>query len=139
MPSPLVLPQTFTTDDLVRLKSELERLTKEIDRYTRELAGDFLPVPALSLLNPSSLAFGQIARVNIPDGATHVMKLPRPNPANIGKRCGVRRGSTTGEILIYAVDCLVGGFERYRMANDVHFVEFLFDGDFYPSRAGGGA
>ncbi len=63
----------------------------------------------------------------------------KANPAMIGKRCGVRRSSITGEVLIYAVGCLVAGAERYRLANDIHFVEFLFDGNYFPSRAGGGS
>ncbi len=80
-----------------------------------------------------------MARVDVPDGSTLVMQLPQPNPAMIGKRCGVRRSSVTGEVLIYAVGCLVAGAERYRLANDIHFVEFLFDGNYFPSRAGGGS
>jgi hypothetical protein len=38
--------------------------------------------------NPSFLAFGQVARVGMPDGYRLVMHLPPPDPANIGKRCG---------------------------------------------------
>ncbi len=136
MPSPLNIPKTFTTDDALRLKSELERLSQEIDLYLRGLTATNIP---LSQLNSPMLAFDQVARVNVTDGSALVLKLPRPDPKNIGRKCGIRRSSTTGEVLIYAVGCLVGGAERYRMANDVHFVEFLFDGDYFPSRAGGGS
>jgi hypothetical protein len=138
MPSPLNIPKTFTTDDAIRLKTELERQSQEIDRYLRDTSDASQPVPLLSLVNPAYLTFGQVARVDVPDGFTLKMQLPRPDPAFIGKRCGVRRSSMTGEVLIYAVGCLVGGYERYRMANDIHFVEFMLDGDFYPSRYGAG-
>lgn len=137
MPSPLNIPKTFSTEPAA-LKRELERQSQELDRYLREQANSTVYVPALSLVNPGFLAFGQMARVDVPDGLTLVMQLPQPNPAMIGKRCGVRRSSITGEVLIYAVGCLVSGQERYRLANDIHFVEFLFDGNYFPSRAGGG-
>ena len=138
MPSPLNIPKNYTTDDAARLKLELERMAQEVDAYLRGLTQTTLPVPRLSLINPPTLMFGGIARVNVPDGYVLNMQLPPPRPENIGKRCGVRRGSTTGEVLIYAPNCLVGGAARYRMANDIHFVEFLFDGDYFPSRSGGG-
>lgn len=138
MPSPLNIPKVYTTDDAVRLKTELERLAQAVDVYLRAIAQNTVPIPQLSLVNRPFLAFGEITRVDVPDGATLVMQLPRFDPANTGKRCGVRRSSSTGEVLIYAVDCLVAEHERYRMASDIHFVEFLFDGDYYPSRAGGG-
>lgn len=138
MPSPLNIPQKYTTDDALRLKQELERMAREVDKYLRGLQFSTVQVPQLSQINPSSLAFGQMARVNVPDGYVLSMQLPRADPANIGRRCGVLRGAVTGEVLIYAPDCLVGGAPRYRMANDLHFVEFLFEGDYYPSRAGAG-
>jgi hypothetical protein len=139
MPSPVNLPKTFATDDPKKLKTELERLSQELDKYVRGLSDTVQFVPAVVGPNPTSLAFGQIAQVNVTDGSTLVMKLPRPDPTKVGKRCGVRRASTTGEVLIYAVGCLVGGAERYRMANDIHYVEFLYDGDYYPSKPGGGS
>lgn len=145
MPSPLNIPKKYSTDDAARLKDELERLAQEVDTYLRQLVNTSVQVPLLSQVNPSQLSFGQIARANVPDGYTLSVQLPPPHPANIGKRCGIRRASTTGEILVYPSGflapgrpCLVAGAERYRMANDIHFVEFLFDGDYYPSRAGGG-
>ncbi len=137
MPSPLNIPKTYPTDP-AELKRTLERMAQEIDAYLRGLANTTLPVPALSVLNPASLAFGQVARVSVPDGTTLVMKLPQPDPANIGKRCGVRRSSQTGQVLIYAVGCLVAGQERFRLINEIGVTEFLFDGDYFPSRAGGG-
>lgn len=138
MPSPLQIPKTFSADPETQ-RRELERTTQEIDRYLRDSVLSAGQLGAIKQLNPVALSFGFIARVNVADGDTLILKLPRANALNIGKRCTVRRGSTTGEVLIYAVDCLVGGAERYRMANDIHFVEFLFDGDYYPSRAGGGS
>lgn len=138
MPSPLQIPKTFSTDPEAQ-RRQLEQTTQEIDRYLRDAALASGQMPVLKAQNPTALVFGQIARVDVADGETLVLKLPRPNFIHIGRRCTIRRGSTTGEVLIYAVDCLVGGAERYRMANDIHFVEFLFDGDYYPSRAGGGS
>lgn len=138
MASPLAIPQRFTTDDATKLKEELERMSQELDRYLRSLVDTTVAVPALTRQNQQFLAFGQVVRVDVADGATLNLQLPRPDPKNIGKKCGIRRASTTGEVLIYAVDCLVSGAERYRLANDIHFVEFLFDGDYFPSRAGGG-
>lgn len=138
MPSPLNIPKTYSTADAVRLKSELERMAQEVDKYLRSLRDTTVPVPGLSVINPPLLSFGNVARVNVPDGFVMNMQLPPPNVANLGKRCGLLRGSTTGEVLVYAVNCLVGGNSIYRMASDIHFVEFLFDGDYYPTRAGGG-
>lgn len=137
MPSPLALPKTFPTDP-VALKATLERLSQELDAYLRQIAQTTEQTPALSLINPGSLIFGGVARVSVADGVTGAIQLPRPDAKMVGKKCTIQRLSTTGEILVYAVGCLVAGQQRYRMANDIHFVEFLFDGDFYPSRAGGG-
>ena len=136
MPSPLQIPKTFTADGA--LKSELERTTHEIDRYLRDAAATAQQVQMGARTNSGPIAFGFVTRVSLNDGDSLSLQLPRPDPANIGKRCGVRRDSAAGEVLIYAVDCLVAGAERYRMANDIHFVEFLFDGDYFPSRAGAG-
>lgn len=138
MPSPLNIPKTYTTADALRLKDELERMAQEVDAYLRQLVNTTVQVPQLSAVNPTSMAFGQVVRANVPDGYVLSLQLPRSHPSNVGKRCGILRGSTTGEILIYPVDCLVAGQTRYRMASDIHFVEFMFDGDYYPSRAGGG-
>lgn len=138
MPSPINIPKKYSTDDAARLKDELERMAQEIDAYLRQLVNTTVQVPKLSQLNPPFLVFGGVVRANVPDGYTLNLQLPRSHPSNVGKRCGILRGSTTGEIMIHPVDCLVAGEVRYRMANDIHFVEFLFDGDYYPSRAGGG-
>ena len=138
MASPLNIPKTFTTADVVALKGELERMSQELDRYLRSLVDTTVAVPVATKPNQAFLAFGQVVRVDVTDGSTLSMQLPRPDPAQIGKKCAVRRSSTTGEVLVYAVGCLVGGAERYRLANDIHFVEFLFDGDYFPSRSGGG-
>lgn len=138
MPSPLNIPKTYTPADAALLKLQLERMAQEVDAYLRGLVDTTISVPHLSRLNPPALYFGEIVRVDVQDGYTLSMQLPRPDIKNVGKRCGVRRSSTTGEVLIYAVDSYVAGASRYRMANDIHFVEFLFDGTWFPSRAGGG-
>ncbi len=92
MPSPLNIPKTFSTEPDA-LKRELERQAQELDRYLREQANSAVYVPQLSQPNPGFLAFGQMARVDVPDGSTLVMQLPQPNPAMIGwtKPSGGRR------------------------------------------------
>lgn len=137
MPSPLNIPQRFSAEE--PLKGELERQAQEIDKYLRGLADTTAPVPTLGGINQPLMAFGRLTRVNVLDGETLALQLPLPDPANFGKRCGLLRTSTTGQILVYAVGCLVAGAERYRMANDIHVVEFTLAGDYYPSRAGAGS
>jgi hypothetical protein len=140
MPAPLNLPKTFPTDDPARLKDTLERFAQELDKFIRQLPQAYAPILSGSTPNPSVLKFGEVARVSIQDGDSVSLQLPKPDKVNNGKRCAIRRATITGEILVIPVGgALVGGAASYRLANDVHFVEFLLDdGDFYPSRAGAG-
>ena len=139
MPSRLAIPQKFTTGDTTALKRELERLAQEIDTYLRQLVQLVQPIPTVSKINGAPLAFGTILPVVVPDGATLSVQLPPPDPAQIGRKCGLLRIETTGEVLVYSVGCLVGGAVRYRLANDIHLVEFTYVGDYFPSRFGAGS
>lgn len=139
MPSAIDIPQRFTTEDPARLKSELERMAQALDLFTRQGLELYAPrYTALPSINPTALVVGRVARVNLIDGDLLRLQMPPPDRKNFGKKCAILRETTTGNVLIFGGPALVGGADRYQLANDIHFVEFLLDdGDWYPSRAGG--
>lgn len=140
MPSAIDIPQRFTTDDPAQLKRELERMAQALDLFTRQGFEIYAPrYTALPTLNPTALVVGRVARVNLVDGDLLRMQMPPANRKDFGKKCAILRETTTGNCLLFGGAALVGGADRYQLANDIHFVEFLLDdGDWYPSRAGGG-
>ena len=140
MPSLLDIPRRFSTDKPEALRSELERFAQAVDIFTRGAADvyapRYLPIPGI---NPTALVFGMVGRVSLVDGDELFIQLPPPERKNFGKRCAVLRRTVTGLIRIVGGAALVGGVAQYQLANDIHWVEFLLDdGNYYPSRAGGG-
>lgn len=140
MPALLDIPRRFTTDKPEQLRSELERFAQAVDLFTRGAADVYAPrYVAIPGINPAALSFGMIARVNLIDGDELFIQLPPPDRKNFGKRCAVLRTTTTGLVRIVGGAALVGGAAQYQLADDIHWVEFLLDdGNYYPSRAGGG-
>lgn len=139
MPSAIDIPRSFSTEKPEQLRGELERLAQSLDVYTRQGLEMFAPrYTAIPAVNPTALVIGQIARVNLIDGDLLRVQMPPPDRKHFGKKCAVLRETTTGNVLLFGGRALVGGADRYQLANDIHFVEFLLDdGDWYPSRAGG--
>ena len=138
MPSPLFIPKLFRTDDPAALKEDLGRFAESLDAYVRNIPNVLAPIPVLTNQATGKLSFGQVVRAAPVGGQSLVFLLPPPDPVNIGKRCGIRRSGVTGEILVYASGCLVAGQTNFRLRNDVHLAEFLFDGDYYPTCSGAG-
>ncbi len=140
MPATIDIPRRFSTDDPKQLKSELERMAQALDVYTRGAPDLFAPrYIAIPQINPTNLVLGQVARANLIDGDLLNIQMPPPERKNFGKRCAILRVTATGTILLHGGPALIGGYSKYQMANDLHFVEFLLDdGNYYPSRAGGG-
>lgn len=140
MPAQVFIPQRFTVGKPEVLRAELERLARSMDDYTRGAPELFAPrLIAFPALNPSALVLGQVVRVSLRDGDYLALQLPQPERKHYGKKCTLLRRTADGLIRVFGVAALVGGEATYQMANDVHFVEFLLDdGDWYPSRAGGG-
>jgi hypothetical protein len=142
MPSKRDIPQRFTTENPVALKSELERLAQALDIYTRQLDGLVKQTPTKDIDSSRSLAYGRAVRVPGRLTGTYLeLTLPPPAREDIGKRCAVLRSGLDGTITVVGVGALVGGYSTYTMTNDAHFVEFFLGNDlnFYPSHAGGGA
>lgn len=140
MPSQIAIPLRFDTSDPARLKADLERFAQSLDLYTRQGSELFVPrYLAIPQVNPTSLAFGYVARVNLIDGDTLNMQMPPAERKNFGKRCAILRETMPGIVRIQAGSALIGGASIYQMANDIHFVEFLLDdGNWYPTRPGSG-
>ena len=110
MPATISIPLTFTTDDPARLRADLERFAQAVDLYTRGAAELFAPrLKAIAQLNPTSLSFGMVGRVNLIDGDTLNIALPRANAKDIGRRCGVLRASGTGIVVLHAAVGTVAG------------------------------
>lgn len=138
MPSPINLPKVFNTDDPKRLRSDLERLVQETEKYLRGLDDKYAQIPTSAPINNPVLAVDRMSVVSVPDGLVLNMVLPQPNTKNIGKKCTVARLSTSGDVAVYASGCLISGRTRYRLAAEVHFVEFIYDGaGWSASRTGG--
>lgn len=140
MPAKTDIPLKYTAP--APLKGELERFAVTMDTFTREAQtrATRVAMPDVNRASPA-LSYGQVQRApTVLDGATLDVLLPRPNPVDIGRRCGIARSSITGTIVIHAVGGTVGDAVTYTMTNDLHFVEFLLGNDlnFYPSRAGAG-
>lgn len=139
MPSLIDIPRRFSTDKPEQLRMELERLAQSLDVYTRQGLEMFAPrYTAIPSVNPTALVIGSVGRINLIDGDALRVQMPPPERKHFGKRCAVLRETTTGTVTLFGGSALIAGADRYQMASDIHWVEFLLDdGDWYPSRAGG--
>ena len=140
MPALLDIPRRFTTENPEVLRKELDRFAQAVDLFTRSAAETYAPrYLAIPGINPTKLVFGMVGRVTLLDGDELFIQLPPPDRKNFGKRCAVLRTTSAGLVRIVGGQALVGGETQYQLANDLHWVEFLLDdGDYYPTRAGGG-
>ena len=140
MPALLDIPRRFTTENPEVLRKELDRFAQAVDLFTRSAAETYSPrYLAIPGINPTKLVFGMVGRVTLLDGDELFIQLPPPDRKNFGKRCAVLRTTSAGLVRIVGGQALVGGETQYQLANDLHWVEFLLDdGDYYPTRAGGG-
>ena len=135
-------PLSFTVDDPVRLKSDLDRLGAFLATYFSSLTG---PVEQAQVqrrlqklpLNSARAAFGFITPVSL-SNATDVLRiaLPRPDVRNAGLLLAISRSRTEGTIKLSAPGCTVNGFDFVELVNDIAFTWVMFDGENYLTTPG---
>lgn len=130
-------PLSFTVDNPVRLKTDLDRLVTWLAAYAASLTGPIQQVqvaPRLRKLplNSTRASFGFITPVNLSNAADVLpIALPRPDPQNAGLIAYVSRSTTTGTIALSSPGCLVNGFDSVELSNEIAATPFLFDGENY--------
>lgn len=130
-------PLSFTVDDPVRLKTDLDRLVTFLQAYFASLTGPAQQVqvaPRLRKLglNAERAAFGFITPVNLPKSTDALsIALPPPDPRNAGLIAYVSRSTTTGTIKLSSPGCLVNGFTSVELSNEIAATPVLFDGENY--------
>lgn len=131
------IPLSFTTDDPVVLKRELERLASSLTGYFGGLTGQqHAAVVQRRLtnrrLNDTTAAFGQITPVSLANAAAVLrVSLPRADPRNAGLLLVIRRDTTLGTIYLSAPGCLVNGFAIVEVSAEIAATTLIFDGENY--------
>lgn len=131
------IPLTFPNGAPPTLKRDLERLANGVYAYTQAAPQLFAARPETPPRARAFLSFDSVVPFALVDGVRVDLSLPRADPRNGGRRCGIIRKAATGMIVVSAVGCLVDGTTSYTLSNALGYTEFLFDGtDYWSSRAG---
>lgn len=130
-------PISFTVNDPVRLKTDLDRLGSWLSAYTASLTGppqqtQVAPRLQKLSLNSQRAAFGFITPVTLVK-STDVLPiaLPPPDPRNAGLVLYISRTSTAGTITLAAPRCKVNGFDSVELSNEIAATPIMFDGENY--------